>query len=185
MSEKQTYQFAVTENEETFGADRFTLLFELNTTIPDISQTENVLTSTSTTGNQWYKDGVAINGETSQTLKISESGSYHVVVTSGDCELYSNNLELTITGLHSDLEKSIQLYPNPVEDYLTIGVADDLSTESLSASLWNVSGKLLISQHYEEISEEIKIDMRSLNSGVYILKIASEKESYQFRVIKN
>jgi hypothetical protein len=43
------------------------------------------LTSSSTSNNQWYKDGVAISGGTNQTLIASESGNYTVKVTSNNC----------------------------------------------------------------------------------------------------
>ena len=43
-----------------------------------------VLTSSSATGNQWYKDGVAISGETSQTYSATTSGVYTVVTTSAE-----------------------------------------------------------------------------------------------------
>jgi gliding motility-associated-like protein len=41
-----------------------------------------VLTSSATTGNQWYKDGAIITGQTSQTYTANASGSYTVVATS-------------------------------------------------------------------------------------------------------
>ena len=44
-----------------------------------------VLTSSSATGNMWYKDGVAISGETNQTYAASASGAYTVIVTASGC----------------------------------------------------------------------------------------------------
>ncbi len=40
-----------------------------------------VLTSSSTSGNQWYRNGIAINGETNPTFTAIESGNYTVIVT--------------------------------------------------------------------------------------------------------
>jgi gliding motility-associated-like protein len=40
-----------------------------------------VLTSSATTGNQWYKDGVAISGATAQTHTATVAGTYTVVTT--------------------------------------------------------------------------------------------------------
>ncbi|WGK95080.1 MULTISPECIES: gliding motility-associated C-terminal domain-containing protein [Flavobacterium] len=40
-----------------------------------------VLTSSSTSGNQWYRNGIAINGETNTTFTAIESGNYTVIVT--------------------------------------------------------------------------------------------------------
>ncbi|WP_074958795.1 beta strand repeat-containing protein [Chryseobacterium formosense] len=43
------------------------------------------LTSSSATGNQWYKDGAIISGATGQTYSANASGTYTVVVTTGGC----------------------------------------------------------------------------------------------------
>jgi gliding motility-associated-like protein len=44
-----------------------------------------LLTSSSATGNQWSLNGTPIGGATNQTLIVSASGDYTVVVTSGGC----------------------------------------------------------------------------------------------------
>lgn len=43
-----------------------------------------ILTSSAASGNQWYKNGVAINGETNQTFNAIESGTYTVIVTNSE-----------------------------------------------------------------------------------------------------
>jgi MFS family permease len=43
------------------------------------------LTSSSATGNQWYKDTVLLAGETNQTLNVTACGSYTVTVTDTSC----------------------------------------------------------------------------------------------------
>jgi hypothetical protein len=44
-----------------------------------------VLTSSQTTGNKWYKDGVLISGATAQTYTATTSGVYTVTYTNGGC----------------------------------------------------------------------------------------------------
>jgi len=43
------------------------------------------LTSTASSGNQWYKDAVLITGATSTTLVVTTAGVYTVITTSGSC----------------------------------------------------------------------------------------------------
>lgn len=43
------------------------------------------LTSSAPTGNQWFKDGIAITGANSQTFKPSTPGSYAVRTSTNDC----------------------------------------------------------------------------------------------------
>ncbi|HEY8689643.1 MAG TPA: T9SS type A sorting domain-containing protein [Chitinophagaceae bacterium] len=44
-----------------------------------------VLSSSSSSGNQWYKDGTIINGATNQTYTANQSGSYTVTTTVNNC----------------------------------------------------------------------------------------------------
>jgi PKD repeat protein len=55
------------------------------------------LTSSATTGNQWYKDGAAIAGQTSKTFGAKEAGLYYVVTIASGCPSdSSNNLSYTL-----------------------------------------------------------------------------------------
>ena len=45
-----------------------------------------ILTSNSSTGNQWYKNGVALSGQTNASYTTGDSGSYTVVVTQNGCK---------------------------------------------------------------------------------------------------
>jgi gliding motility-associated-like protein len=76
------------------GTDEFTL--KVNVTDPEVQL-------------QWYKDGVAIPGATTNTLIITESGVYKISVISGDCSAEDeiNVLfgELQTNGVSFSLEK--------------------------------------------------------------------------------
>ena len=52
-----------------------------NPSVPTIMLSGSTLTSSSTTGNQWYLNGAVIVGATSQTFTATSSGSYTIVVT--------------------------------------------------------------------------------------------------------
>src|SRR6185503_10218344 len=57
-----------------------------------------ILTSSSATGNQWYKDGIALTGETNQTYSATQAGSYTVIATIGSCTSpLSNAIVVTVT----------------------------------------------------------------------------------------
>jgi len=49
------------------------------------------LTSNYPTGNQWYKDGNPISGETASTYNATDTGSYTVVNTLGNCDSDASN----------------------------------------------------------------------------------------------
>jgi uncharacterized delta-60 repeat protein len=49
------------------------------------------LTSNAYGGNQWYKDGVAISGSTSDTLIVTTAGTYATKITLNGCESVASN----------------------------------------------------------------------------------------------
>ncbi|MBL0183360.1 MAG: hypothetical protein IPP96_14125, partial [Chitinophagaceae bacterium] len=65
-----------------------------------------LLTSSSATGNQWYKDNVLISGETNQTYTATTSGSYTVLVTSLGCSSLSS--EATVVTVNATTVISVQ-----------------------------------------------------------------------------
>ncbi|CAM3327388.1 hypothetical protein FLLO111716_03970 [Flavobacterium longum] len=68
------------------------------------------------------------------------------------------------------------IFPNPVADFATIQVPDDLAFE---ASVYDLTGKLLLKQ-----KSDSTIDLRLLASGVYIIVIQTEAESYRQKLVK-
>ena len=67
-----------------------------------------ILTSSSSTGNQWYKDGNAIAGATNPTLEVSESGTYTVKVSANGCTS------------EASADAVITVHPVPVKPDVTI-----------------------------------------------------------------
>lgn len=55
------------------------------------------LTSSYTDGNQWYADGLPVNGATGQTLLVTTSGKYEVVVTQNGCSVISAGTSVTVS----------------------------------------------------------------------------------------
>ncbi|HUS02907.1 MAG TPA: T9SS type A sorting domain-containing protein [Chitinophagaceae bacterium] len=56
-----------------------------------------VLTSSTANGNQWYKDGIAINNANAATLNVTSSGNYTTKIISGNCSSpFSNIITVTV-----------------------------------------------------------------------------------------
>ncbi len=72
--------------------------------VATISAAGAVLTSSATSGNQWYLNGVIIGGATAQTYTATQAGSYTVMVTSGAC---------SSTSLPYNYSTSTYCTPNP------------------------------------------------------------------------
>lgn len=89
-----------------------------------------MLTSSANNNNQWYKNNIAIPGETNKTLSTQDSGLYFVRVINGICSSKSN-------------ERNIRMNPKPAtsaitgEDSVTVGATHFYSVTGLSGSSFN------------------------------------------------
>lgn len=72
----------------------------------------------------------------------------------------------------------LNYYPNPVVDFITVSH----DTKIKNVEVYGVAGQRLI---YSDINaEKGSVDMRSLPSGVYILKVNTEKDSQSLKIMK-
>ncbi|EON74759.1 hypothetical protein ADIS_4778 [Lunatimonas lonarensis] len=140
------------------------------------------LISSSTTGNQWYKDGVAIPGATQQSLSITEAGTYHVVVTgTGGCTSRSDMTAITSTreevrGL------SIQLYPNPAENGTTVRFGRETYVDRVA--IYSTTGVLLRESREMMSVERVFIDLAGLPAGSYYVQVEGIGLMERLRLIK-
>ena len=76
--------------------------------------------------------------------------------------LYQTTLK--VLGIAEAEKESVKIYPNPTADYVFLKLNSKVKLET--AEIYDLSGKL-ISQ--SKITED-KLDLRSLNQGIYLLK---------------
>lgn len=85
-----------------------------------------------------------------------------------------------------DISLQLQVFPNPVNDYLKLSVVPSatISIQSLSFQLYDVNGKLVQNNNVE--SNETNIMMSGFTSGTYLLKVNQGNTSFKtFKIIKN
>ncbi len=80
-----------------------------------------------------------------------------------------------LQGLDENDAISISVFPNPVENVLTV------SGDQGNLTLLDISGKLILQSVH---SGESKIDMTNLDNGIYLLKIENTSGSVTRRIIK-
>ena len=138
-------------------------------TLSNLATPTPLLTSSAADGNQWYVDGTAIAGATNATFNATKSGSYKVQVTIDDCiGEFSAEQPLIVTGVETP-DTSINIYPNPVNDVLTI------SFEGLAGSkqvvIFSLTGERLLAGKTE--SSSIVMDVANLSAGIYLAKLVA------------
>ncbi len=70
-----------------------------------------------------------------------------------------------------------KIYPNPASNNLNIECEERIS----NLELYDALGKMLISK--ENVLDNTFIDVSNFNSGIYILKIRTDKGSGEYKVI--
>ncbi|MFD2787466.1 T9SS type A sorting domain-containing protein [Hymenobacter rubripertinctus] len=145
------------------------------------------LTSSSATGNQWYRNGVAITGATNQTYVINAAaqfGTYTVVVTNtAGCASLASASQVVTSTVKPLAGTSLQLYPNPTTDgQLTVKLAG--YTQSVELTVYNAIGQQVRTLTVPAGRLEQPLDLHLLPSGVYLLKARTEGGLDVRRIVK-
>jgi len=122
---------------------------------------------------------------TARTVDLSEEGyndqtvyvAFRLVTTDG-FKLYLDDIRAwknDPVGIAEINPSLIKCYPNPTSDYIHVPA----NIKSEICSVYSLDGSLLMS------SDENVIDVKGLNSGVYILKIKTAMTIHSLRFIKN
>ncbi len=149
--------------------------------IPSIAETMDTLKSTPASFYQWYLNGVLLQGATGQTYLAKESGTYFVETTDANgCISVSAPLGVFITNLTEPTQASINLFPNPAHNMITVSLNPEHKFTE-----WNIrtiDGKLLLSGTFSQNLQK-DIALESLTPGIYVLECKSN-ESFYFKLIK-
>lgn len=113
-------------------------------------------------------------GETGPTISNLKAGKYTVSVT--DAKQCTGEITATIdvaalsacapTSVKNDLLEKEDVYPNPVNNYVTIANSD---FQLLTATMYDAQGKVLWVQQVQH--GDVTVDMSSLTNGLYFLQL--------------
>ncbi|PKR80415.1 hypothetical protein CW751_10115 [Brumimicrobium salinarum] len=108
------------------------------------------------------------------------AGTYEVVVTdAAGCEFVIEKTVNGTTGISVEKNEKIRLYPNPVQDKLTIQTDKQIS----DIRIMSVLGKEMQIQ-YTEIEEGLyELNTRSLAAGTYIVLMEIDRVMSSFRIV--
>jgi polyhydroxybutyrate depolymerase len=81
----------------------------------------------------------------------------------------------------SDFSSTIQVFPNPTNDKITISGINENCSNKTSISVYNLQGQLLLQQAVNQ--ETAEVDLSSLAKGMYILKLNSNNNNNVVRRI--
>lgn len=120
-------------------------------------------------------------GETTSLITPLSNGNYTVIVT--DALGCKDTAEIVYSGMAtgSPLSNGWKIYPNPVQDKLYVEHLQIFHFNEMK--IFDLNGNVL-SVLKENNGQNYSIDVSSLVSGVYILRISNEYGSLNFRFVK-
>jgi hypothetical protein len=139
----------------------------------------------------WFKDWIPIPGENSNTLAVTESGSYTVEGAPSVCPEFIQPLGLSLpvlaeecaTGVKPEPDDfSLLIYPNPVSTSVTLEASGGEMIESVK--LTDAGGRL-VQEWISPGSAKLTLDMEEMAAGMYFLKIRSGGRLAVRKVVKN
>lgn len=153
---------------------------------PIITQTDTLLTSSFSNGNQWYNGNDTIPGATGQTFIPSHSGNYKVGVTlNSGCTVFSDAYQYAIVPLHPDNSAiGLSVFPVPATDKITVAFkapADD----NLTLSIVNNVGQTVYSQSQTVSAGDFSttMDVSKQITGTYVIQVTLGTKVYGHKII--
>lgn len=129
----------------------------------------------------WYKDGVLIPDENTNSLTIrnvspSDEGIYHAEVSNGCRTAVSDPAILEVcvpvppdpTGVSPAGEAVLEVYPNPVEDWLSI---DNGSLPISNVTVFSITGHTVYQARPESPTHTVNVS--GWVAGIYLVKITT------------
>jgi hypothetical protein len=149
-------------------------------TIIDAATVSPTLTSSVSSGNQWFLNGNEIASATNSTLTVTTQGKYKVQAHADDCiGQFSDEVNIVITAIEKIEDLKISIYPNPVTDYFFISGIES-TPQILIADLTGRTQTL----SYEKYDEDYRIDMKEFSPGFYVLKVSDGQTTQALKIIK-
>lgn len=141
---------------------------------PEITLAGDILTSNAIAGNQWYLEGVAIDGATGKEYTAIADGNYTVVVTLDGCSSAASNSQLFLPASVRDFEisKSFDVYPNPGKGQFSIKIMSAKPAE-LTIEISNNIGVPVWKQEKANINGTcvIPVNLGAVSNGIYFVTL--------------
>jgi hypothetical protein len=173
-----TTYIATVTNGPCSATDSVTITVNPVPATPVITQTGDSLVSSAASGNQWYRNSIAIPGATGQVLVSSQTGSYQVLVTSSAGCVSALSAPVVITGLYQNSpDLAVNISPNPTNGHINL-TGKGIENRSFILKIFNTLGNVVMT-----CENEYSPDLSGLPAGIYYLSIFTDRSEYTSKKI--
>ena len=155
---------------------------------PVVSVAGAVLTSSASSGNQWYYEGTgAIAGATAQTYTAIKTGWYWSVVTVNGCtSAQSNHVYIVFTGQAEFENSNFNVYPVPNHGRFTVSLSSPVQ-ETFIIQVYNQIGVKIfeLNDLFVNGNTEKQVDLRPVPSGIYSVIIINHDHKVVRKMLVN
>ena len=154
------------------------------TAAPVIEANSFTLTSNTTGGNQWYRDGTFIPGANGQSYQVSQSGWYWDVVTQNGCSSdTSNNIYILMTSVEDRLIEEFSIIQDINGGSKVLKIQDD-QNGSYTCLIFSCEGKKILERELVPTSAGINtsISLDQLPTGIYLIQIRGKSTVFNRKV---
>jgi hypothetical protein len=187
VSNSGTYAVTVTDNNGCSVTASQTVIVNQLPPVPVITVSGDTLHSSASSGNQWYRNTVIINGATNQTFIETQNGSYTVtVIDSNGCSSTSlpKTINVGIDELSNKNFGGLNIYPNPTNDNITISFHAK-SEGNYTISLIDIIGRTIREDAGKAVSGDNKLEfsLNTIAKGIYIVELRSGDSSDKVKLV--
>jgi hypothetical protein len=130
---------------------------------------------------QWINcaGNVPIAGATNQSFSASESGSFAVIVSDGECSDTSECFTADLSGIDGLNTSGFSIVPNPSNGIINIELATTISNAMITITALN--GQVI--ETFTTSSASTSRDLSYLNDGMYLITVATENGNTTKRIV--
>jgi hypothetical protein len=130
---------------------------------------------------QWINcaGNVPIAGATNQSFSASESGSFAVIVSDGECSDTSECFTADLSGIDGLNTSGFSIIPNPTNGIVSIELSENTMNATISIAALN--GQLI--ETFTTSSASTSRDLSYLNDGIYLISVATENGNTTKRIV--
>jgi hypothetical protein len=121
-------------------------------------------------------------GDTVEDISVASPGLYSVLIQDANaCEI-EGDFWMGIQGKMELDWSDFNIYPNPASDFLYVTARE---LRNVRFELYGMNGKKYLDVNQDQLNEAGRLDIRSLTSGTYFLKISKGKSVKTVKFVKH